>query len=47
MNAANFWYIMTSAQVSTALLLIAISLVVIAVKLLEKGSNKTSKRASR
>lgn len=45
-NSIDIWYIMTSAQVSTALLLIAISLTVIAIKLLEKGSSKSSKRAS-
>ncbi len=36
MNEPNIWQIMTGAQVSTALVLIAASLVYIAIKLSEK-----------
>jgi hypothetical protein len=40
MNTRDIWDIMTGAQVSTALVLIAISLVVIAFKLTEKKRSK-------
>lgn len=36
MNPADFWKIVTSAQVSTALVLIAVALVYIAFKLSER-----------
>lgn len=44
MNAEDFWRIMTGAQVSTALVLIAIALVYIALKLSERGSVRLSRR---
>lgn len=44
MNAEDFWRVMTSAQVSTALVLMAVALVYIAVKLSERGSVRLSKR---
>ena len=40
MNGKDIYDIMTGAQVSTALVLIAISLVVIAVKLVEKRHSR-------
>ena len=39
MNEPNIWQIMTGAQVSTALVLIAASLVYIAIKLSEKNDH--------
>jgi hypothetical protein len=41
MNDRTIWDIMTGTQVTTSLMLIAISLVVIAVKLTERKSPKT------
>lgn len=43
MNAEDFWRIMTGAQVSTALVLIAIALVYIAFKLSEKRPLRVSR----
>lgn len=42
MSMSEFWNLITTAQVSTALVLIAASLVVIAVKLTEKKSGSKS-----
>ncbi len=44
MTAADFWRIMTGAQVSTALVLISVALVYIAFKL---SNNKGTSRISR
>lgn len=43
MNTSDFWQIVTSTQVSTALVLIAVSLVFITLKLYEKPFSKSSK----
>ena len=42
MTMSDFWNLVTTAQVSTALVIIAISLGVIAIKLTEKKSSKKS-----
>jgi len=43
MNFEQFWNIVSSAQVSTALVLIAASLVFIAFRLYEKTTSKSSR----
>lgn len=42
----NIYDIMTSAQIATALMIIAVSLSVIAFKLVEKGFSKSSRNHS-
>ena len=43
MTPEQFWDIVTSTQVSTALVLIAVSLVLITAKLYEKSSSHSTK----
>lgn len=47
MTSSDFWSIVNSAQVSTALFLIAISLVYIAFRLFKKDYLKAAKTTSR